>query len=183
MSFFGFHKLLCAGLLVGMVGRPAPAQPGMEIEIGGGFHAAIDLGDDWIALPSVPTADVRATRWVNDRWGVAGRVLAGFGSGPGEFAVGERHHPVYVQIIGRYRAARTEKTALHIGFGGGVAGFGETERDGADHPVRSFTWAPHFLALEALVSRTLTDRLGIRYGATAVVPLHVHPVVLVAWQF
>ena len=29
----------------------------------------------------------------------------------------------------------------------------------------------------------LTDRLGIRYGATVVAPLHAHPVVLAAWRF
>ena len=40
----------------------------------------------------------------------------------------------------------------------------------------------HLLGLEALGSRALTDRLSIRFGASLVVPLHVHPLVLLAWR-
>ena len=36
------HAVLCAGLLVFMAGYPALAQPGAELEIGGGYHAALD---------------------------------------------------------------------------------------------------------------------------------------------
>ena len=35
--------------------------------------------------------------------------------------------------------------------------------------------------LEALASKSLTERLSIRFGASLVVPLHVHPTVLLAW--
>lgn len=175
--------LPCAGLLFCMAGAPATAQSGAEIEIGGGFHAALDLGSDWIALPSVPTVDARVTRWFNDRWGVAGRALVGFGSNrPDESGIRGHRHPSYFQALVRYRASKTEKTALHVGFGGGLIAFGDTFPDAEGRPVDDFTWGVHFLALEALVARKLTDRLGIRYGATAVVPLHVHAVVLAAWR-
>ena len=60
------HAVLCAGLLVFMAGHPALAQPGAELEIGGGYHAALDLGSDWFTVPSTPTVDVRATSWVSD---------------------------------------------------------------------------------------------------------------------
>lgn len=39
----------------------------------------------------------------------------------------------------------------------------------------------HLIGAEALVSRRLTDRLSIRFGASAVVPISVNPIVLLAW--
>lgn len=41
----------------------------------------------------------------------------------------------------------------------------------------------HLLGAEASVSRRLTDRLSIRFGASAVVPFSVNPTVLLAWGF
>ena len=65
-------------------------------------------------------------------------------------------------------------TGLHVGIGGGLLGW--TTEDGFHD------YGLHLLGLEALASKTLTDRLSIRFGASLVVPLHVHPTVLLAWR-
>lgn len=169
------HAVLCAGLLVFMAGRPALAQPGAELEIGGGYHAALDLGGDWFTVPSTPTVDVRATRWVGDRWGVAARGLIGLGGVlRGTTSDIERRRPTYFQILVRYRAVGSGRSGLHVGIGGGLWGYIQD-----DH----FDFGPHFLGLEALGSRALTERLSIRFGASVVIPLHIHPTVLLAWGF
>ena len=169
------HAVLCAGLLVFMAGYPALAQPGAELEIGGGYHAALDLGSDWFTVPSTPTVDVRATSWVSDRWGVAARGLIGLGGVlRGTTWDVERRRPTYFQILVRYRAVGSERNGLHVGIGGGLWGYIQD-----DH----FEFGPHFLGLEALGSRALTERLSIRFGASVVIPLHIHPTVLLAWGF
>ena len=94
------HAVLCAGLLlVFMAGRPALAQLGAEIEIGGGYHAAFDLGGDWFTVPSTPTVDARSTAWVSDRWGVAARGLVGLGGVLRGHAGVERRRPTYFQVL------------------------------------------------------------------------------------
>ena len=143
-----FHAGLCAGLLVFMAGRPALAQPGAELEIGGGYHAAFDLGGDLFTVPSTPTVDARATAWVSDRWGIAARRLLGLGGVLRGHAGVERRRPTYFQV-------------LEDGF---------------------FDYSYHLLGVEALASKTLTDRLSIRGGVSLVVPIHVNPTVLLAWQ-
>ena len=76
------HAVLCAGLLVFMAGRLALAQPGAELEIGGGYHAALDLGGDWFTVPSTPTVDVRRrAQPCSSRWR---------GRGPARLLVDER---------------------------------------------------------------------------------------------
>ena len=126
-----------AGLLVFMAGYPALAQPGAELEIGGGYHAALDLGSDWFTVPSTPTVDVRATSWVSDRWGVAARGLIGLGGVlRGTTWDVERRRPTYFQILVRYRAVGSERNGLHVGIGGGLWGYIQD-----DH----FEFGPHFL--------------------------------------
>ena len=170
-----------AALLAWAVPAPAMAQAQVEVEIGGGFHAAVEV-EDFIRLPSVPTLDVRVVRWGGGRWGIAGQVIAGFGAAdPNEHGVMERRNPAYFQVMARYRTADAGKTQLYAGIGGGVGRVEETRRSGE----RSTYWFPHLLALEAVVSRTVTERLSIRGGITVVLPahVHVHPVVLAAFRF
>ena len=153
-----FVRAACAGLLIGAVANPTSAQPRSEVELGGGFHAAIAFGD-LIVLPSTPTVDARAVRWLNDRWGIAGRVLVGIGSNrPDEHAVVERRRPTYVQVTARYRAASTGKTTWHVGFGGGMMWAGETVRYRQGITAEKYRWGPHYVALEALASRAVTKR-------------------------
>ena len=168
------HAGLCAGLLVFMAGRSALAQPGAELEIGGGYHAAFDLGGDWFTVPSTPTVDVRATAWTSDRWGIAARGLLGLGGVLRGHAGVERRRPTYLQVLVRYRSVGPGGTGLHVGLGGGLWGW--TTEDG------SHDYGLHLLGLEALASKTLTDRLSIRGGVSLVVPLHVNPTVLLAWR-
>ena len=77
-------------------------------------------------------------------------------------------------MLVRYRAVGSGRSGLHVGFGGGLMGYSERDR----FDCCGF----HLLGLEALGSRALTDRLSIRFGASLVVPLHVHPLVLLAWR-
>ena len=51
-----------------------------EFAVGGGFHVSPDI-TDLSQLPAVPTVNVRVTRWLNDRWGITGNVIAGVGNG------------------------------------------------------------------------------------------------------
>ena len=111
------HTVLCAGLLlVFMAGHPALAQPGTELEIGGGYHAALDLGSNFFTVPSTATVDVRATNWVSDRWGVAARALVGLGGYLRSPAGVERRHPTYFQMLVRYRGRRlgAERSARRV---------------------------------------------------------------------
>ena len=157
-----------AGLLTVLAGGPALAQPGVELELGGSYHYAIDLGGDWFTFPSTPAVDFRATKWGEGRWGVAGRAMLGLGGLlVGEYS-GYRRRPSYFQILARYRA----EDGVHFGIGGGLIAFEEDGRIG---------FGMHLLGAEALVSRRLTDRLSIRFGASAVVPISVNPIVLLAW--
>ena len=165
---------LCAGLLVVAAG-PAAAQ---EIAVGGGYHVGVTPGRDWIAMPSAPTGDVRFTLWGGGRWGVTGRALAGLGGvtvyedGMYEY---EFYRPTYLQVLAQFRAT----DSVILGVGGGLWGYGERFDGGGSR----YGWHPHLLAVEALHSRTLTDRLSLRFGVGAVVPIHVHPTVLLAWEF
>lgn len=169
------YAALCAGpLLVFMAVPPAVAQPGAELEIGGGYHAALDLLDaDSFTVPSTPTIDARVTAWGSDRWGVAARGLVGLGGVLRGHAGVERRRPTYFQVLVRYRSVGPGGTGLHVGIGGGVLGW--TTEDGSQEYV------PYLLGLEALASKSLTERLSIRFGASLVLPLHVHPTVLLAW--
>lgn len=165
-------RRLSAGLLVLAAGGPAAAQ---EIAVGGGYHLGMTPSGDWITMPSVPTVDARVTRWDAGRWGVTGRVLAGLGSrAVDEPGVRERYRPTYLQLLARFRAT----DSLTVGIGGGLLGYGERFED-----VSHYGWHPHLLAAEVLVSRALTDRLSLRLGVGAVVPVHVHPVALLVWRF
>lgn len=168
------YAVLCAGLLlVFMSVRPALAQPGAELEVGGGYHAAFDLGGDWFTVPSTPTVDARATAWISDRWGIAARGLLGLGGVLRGHAGIERRRPTYFQVLVRYRSVGPGGSGLHVGLGGGLWGW--TTEDG------SHEYVLHLLGLEALASKSLTERLSIRFGASLVLPLHVHPTVLLAW--
>ena len=74
-------------------GHGGPGPRGTRSSLAAGFHAAITVGD-LITLPTVPTVDTRVVRWLNDRWGIAGRLLVGIGSNrPDEHAVVERRRP------------------------------------------------------------------------------------------
>ena len=111
---------------------------------------------------------MRATAWSNDRWGVSMRGLVGVGCSD------ERCQPTYMQILLRYRSSDRGEAACTWGIGGGLDGW--FDDDGG-------TFGVHLLAVEALGSKALTDRLSLRAGVSAVVPVHVHPVVMLAWRF
>jgi len=168
-----FRSSLFAGLLVLAAGGPALAQPDAELEIGGGYHRAFDLGGDWFTVPSTPTVDVRATRWTSERWGLSLRGMVGLGGSLRGHAT-ERRHPSYYQVLLRYRRVGADGTGMHVSFGGGLVGWLEDDGFGA---------TIHLLGIEALVSKAVTDRISIRGGVGVVVPFHVHPVVLLAWQY
>ena len=164
---------LVIGVLTVLAGGPALAQPGVELELGGSYHYAIDLGGDWYTFPSTPAVDFRATRWGEGRWGVAGRAMLGLGGVlVDEFGAAarrrERRRPSYFQILARYRV----EDGVHFGIGGGLIAWEQHGR---------IRFGMHLLGAEALVSRRLTDRLSIRCGASVVVPISVSPVVLLAW--
>lgn len=74
----------------------------------------------------------------------------------------ERRRPGYFQVLARYRAGDD----VHFGIGGGLIAWEEDGRIG---------FGIHLLGAEALVSRRLTDRLSIRFGASAVVPILGEP--------
>ena len=174
-------RLGWTALLVVLIAAPAAAQS-TEIEVGGGFHVNT-MPKGFVQLPHAPTVDVRAVRWLNERWGVAGRVMVGIGSIPeDEGYVTEHRNPMYVQVVARRQVVQSDQTEAHFGIGGGMLGWRETVDFGDGPEIRSVR-GPHFLALEALVSQALTDRLCVRGGVTLVVPVHLHPVVLVAWRF
>lgn len=167
----GAERILLAGLLAVLVGSPALAQPAVEIELGGGYHYAIDLGGDWFTIPSAPAVDFRATRWGTGRWGVTGRALLGIGGVRRGNAGAERRFPGYLQVLARYRAA----DGVHFGIGGGLITW--VEEDGG------LGVGGHLLGAECLASRRLTDRLSLRVGVSAVVPISVTPTALLAWDW
>ena len=170
-------RSVLAGLLICMAGSLALAQPGAdeaEFEFGGGYHYGFDLGSDWYGVPSTPTVDVRITRWTSDRWGMSVRGLVGLGGLLRGHAGAERRHPTYAQVLIRYRRGSRDGLGLHLGIGGGM--WGAVDEDG-------FAFGYHILGVEALASKRLNDRLSIRGGVSTVVPLHVHPTVLLAWGF
>ncbi len=171
-----------AALIVLAVSAPAAAQErAVEVEFGGGYHAGIQVGDI-IEFPSVPTVDIRVTRWGSARWGISGRALAGFGAfDPGEYGVSERRDPAYFQVMARYRSSVSGRTTFHAGIGGGVGRYGET--GWIVSGGRRTRWFPHFLALEALASQEITERFSVRAGVSMVVPIHLHPVVLASYKF
>ena len=174
---FSPSRSLLAGLLIFIAGSLALAQPGAdeaEFEFGGGYHYGFDLGSDWYGVPSTPTVDVRITRWTSDRWGMSVRGLVGLGGVLRGHAGAERRHPTYAQVLIRYRRGSRDGLGLHLGIGGGM--WGAVDEDG-------FAFSFHILAVEALASKRLTERLSIRGGVSTVVPLHVHPTLLLAWGF
>ena len=183
-SSFGWRKLMRAGLLVLLAASPAAAQPANELAVGGGYHAAFDLGDI-IQMPAAPSVDVRLVRWTSESWGIAGRAMAGLGSGhPHETRIVERRYPMYFQVLLRYRTQEPGGGSMHVGFGGGIMAYSQTFDLGhGDGRTREeFKYFVHLLAVEALRSIPLGDRLSMKVGATLVLPFHVQPVVLLAWK-
>ena len=175
-------RRLCVGLLVMLAGSPAAAQPANEVVVGGGFHAGFELGD-FVSMSSVPSVDARIVRWTGEKWGVAGRVMVGLGAGrPDEPGIVERRYPTYYQIHLRYRTQEPGGGSSHFGFGGGVMTFSET-LDRGDGPREEFHLWLHLLAVEALRWIPLGERLNLKIGVTALLPVHVQPVALLAWRF
>ena len=148
---------------------PAEAQqPGVEVELGGGFHIPIS-GIVEIELPAVPALDLRAVRW-GGKWGVSARVLVGFvdANRHGEptslsHPLERQGHPTYIQFLLRYR---TEQ-GVFFGVGGGV----------------DRVTGLHIGAFEVLKSISLTERASIRVGVTTLGILQITPVALLAWKF
>ena len=162
-----------------------------EFAVGGGFHVSPDI-TDFSQLPAVPTVNVRVTRWLNDRWGITGNVIAGVGSGGRELdrevhdrlaaqaaraGVSEPVYfkdPTYIQFLIRYRMRMRRlsgEEAGHLYFGIGAGAVGVSERtsspagltpENAAPWVRA--WGRHLLNLEVLGSWALTDRLSLRVG-------------------
>ena len=168
------RSVTIAGLLVVLAGGAALAQPadelepGAELELGGSYHYAIDLGGDWFTFPSTPTVEFRYTRWGSGRWGVTGRAMVGLGGLLADDHGNERRRPSYFQILAKWRA----DDGVHWGIGGGLITVSENGRLLVGGPG---------LAAEALVSKRLTDRFGIRFGVSTVVPISVNPVVVLAF--
>ena len=185
------RSLICAGLLVCVTEAPLLAQSTAdrtEFAVGGGFHVSPDI-TDFIQLPAVPTVNVRVTRWLNDRWGITGNVIAGVGSGGRKLdrgvhdrlaAQAERagisepvylKDPTYIQFLIRYRMRMRRlsgEEAGHLYFGIGAGAVGVSERtsspagltpENAAPWVRA--WGRHLLNLEVLGSWALTDRLRV----------------------
>ena len=167
------RKLLLVGIVVMAARTPAEAQqPGVEVELGGGFHVPISqwIDSGLIELPDGPVVNVGVVRW-GEKWGVSARVLAGFGGavrvddGPvvGGHYQGRYAHPTYIQLLVRYR---TEQ-GVFLGVGGGVDGI----------------FGPNIGTFEVLKSISLTERASIRVGVTTLFPLQITPVALLAWKF
>lgn len=166
--------------------------------MGGGFHISPDIGD-LSQLPSVPTVNLRVTRWLSDRWGVTGNVIAGVGSGGRELdrSVHEARppsadpayrDPAYLQFLVRYRMrmrrfSGAEAGRLYFGIGGGAIGVRERSSRLGDEVTWTRSWGRHFLNVEVLGSWVLTDRFSLRAGVGAVPPFLVHPAALLAWRF
>ncbi len=175
MLFSPSSSLLCvAGLLAVLAGGSAFAQPAAEVEFGGGYHYALDLGSDWFTVPSSATIDTRVTVWTGDRWGVGGRGLFGLGGLLQGHAGIERSRPTYVQLMFRYRRINPEGVGFIVGIGGGLMGW---------YDEFGFDAGAHLLNVEVLGSKALTERLSFRAGVSMAVPIHVHPTVLLAWGF
>ena len=153
------RKFLLVGSVAMTVQIPAVAQPGVEVELGGGSHIPFKMGD-WRRLPATPTVDVRAVRWenANDKWGSSARVLVVSGD----------LRTTYAQFLIKHRTDGSGEPAMHIGFGASAS------------ILRPFP----VVAGEVLYSTSLTDKVSIRVGVTMVsIPPLVHPVALVAWKF
>lgn len=193
----GFRSLICAGLLVGVTEALLPAESpadGTEIAVGGGLHVSPDIGD-LSRFPTVPTVNVRVTRWLDGRWGISGNVIAGEGGGGRALDRGAHdptgtyyRDPAYIQFLVRYRMrmrrlSGEEAGRLYLGIGVGAVGV--SERGGGPSGQVSWVrvWGGHLLNMEVLGSWALTDRLSLRVGVGAVPPFLVHPVGLLAWRF
>ena len=197
------RSLICAGLLVCVTEAPLLAQSTAdrtEFAVGGGFHVSPDI-TDFIQLPAVPTVNVRVTRWLNDRWGITGNVIAGVGSGGRELdrgvhdrlaAQAERagisepvyfKDPTYIQFLIRYRMrmrrlSGEEAGHLYFGIGAGAVGVSEHTSSPAGLTPKNAAlwvraWGRHLLNLEVLGSWALTERLSLRVGVGAVPPFLV----------
>ena len=144
------RSLICAGLLVCVTEAPLLAQSTAdrtEFAVGGGFHVSPDI-TDLSQLPAVPTVNVRVTRWLNDRWGITGNVIAGVGSGGRKLDQGAHDRlaaqaeragisepvyfkdPTYIQFLIRYRMrmrrlSGEEAGQLYFGIGAGAVGVSE----------------------------------------------------------
>ena len=177
---FSSRSLICAGLLVCVTEAPLLAQSTAdrtEFAVGGGFHVSPDI-TDFIQLPAVPTVNVRVTRWLNDRWGITGNVIAGVGSGGRELdrgvhdrlaAQAERagisepvyfKDPTYIQVLIRYRMrmrrlSGEEAGHLYFGIGAGAVGVSEHTSSPAGLTPKNAAlwvraWGRHLLNLEVL---------------------------------
>lgn len=168
------RKLLLVGVVVMGVQTPAEAQrqPGIDLEVGGGFHipTAHLIHYGFIELPDGPVANVGVARW-GERWGVAVRMLAGFGGSvriddepaEGDVYLGRYADPSYLQVYIRYRTER----GFIFGFGGGVDGL----------------FGAHFGAFEVLKSFSLTEKVSVHVGATSLgIVLQTTPVALLVWR-
>lgn len=174
------RNLASAGLLTVLAGGPALAQPidelepGVELELGGSYHYA-RAGGDWRTFPSTGAAEFRYTRWGSRRWGIMGRAMVGIGGelppkypiAP-EFGDRIRSWPSYFQVMARWRA----DDSVHLAVGGGLITWAEDGR---------IRFGVHVIAAEALASKRLTDRFTLRFGASAVLPFSVNPVVVLAF--
>lgn len=167
-----YRKLLLVGIVVMAARPPAEAQqPGIEVELGGGFHVPISRWIDpgLIELADGPVVNLGFVRW-GEKWGVSARALLGFGGavrlddGPvtGSHYQGRYAHPTYIQLLLRYRT----RWGVFFGFGGGVDGLGH----------------PHVGTIEVLKSIVLTERASIHLGGSTLFPLQVTPVALLAWK-
>lgn len=119
--------------LVGCAGAGARgARGGADYGGGGGRRVPCQHhAQGAVQLPSAPTVDVRAVRWANERWGIAGRFMMAIGSRAGKYAIVERRNPWYAQVVARRRVVQADRTEAHFGIGGGnvgLAGDGELLR-------------------------------------------------------
>lgn len=174
----------CIALLALAAGGVAAQE--REFAVGGGYHLGVP---SWLALPSTPTVDARYTRWGSGRWGFTTRVMVGLSGSPGRRArhrralpsdlraaaravpgvgLGDRRHRR--RAVGRRRAERAHgrEVPVHLPTG-------PRRRE----PLHL---GGHILAVELLNSHELTDRLTLRVGAAAVLPMNINPTVLLVWK-
>ena len=92
---------------------------------------------------------------------------------------------MYFEVLLRYRTQEPDGASTQFGIGGGVITFSQTRDlghgDGRTREERHL-W-PNVVAVQALRSIPLSDRLNVKFGMTALLPVHVQPVVLFAWGF
>jgi hypothetical protein len=165
----------------------------VELQGGGGyvFGSGSDSG------PSLPVFDVGIVFWFDERWGVAGRHVRGWGedireepepSGARLFI--SKDDLSYTTLTVRHRRGLREDLELNLGFGLLVGGRSESTleqvRPGGPPERTGITNKFNGFSLEALIGYRLTPNVSIKAGVTEDFNFDVantQPVVLLVLSF